>query len=95
MYSLVFKHQVYEMLDEAYWWYEQQLSGLGDRLLDEIESCFDKLQHTPFHYSTSTENYRSVFLKKFPYRIVFRIIEQEVVVYAVFHTSRNPESMFE
>lgn len=51
MYSLIFKDQVYEMLDEAYWWYEQKSIGIGERLLADAERCFDELQHTPFHYS--------------------------------------------
>ena len=49
------------MLDEAYYWYEQQLPGLGERLLDEISASFDKLEHTPFFYSFISENYRQYY----------------------------------
>ena len=83
------------MLDEAYYWYEQQLHGLGERLLDEIEHSFDKLKHTPFYYSFIDENYRQLILKHFTYKIIFEIIDTDVIIYAVFHTHQNPEKLFE
>jgi len=33
---------------------------------------------------------RKVVVKKFPYIIVFEIENNDVVVYAVFHTKQNP-----
>jgi hypothetical protein len=81
------------MLDDAYWWYEQQLPGLGERLLDEVDICFDKLQHTPFYYSIDKENYRQIMLKHFPYKVIFEISEKAVIIYALFHTSRDPNSI--
>ena len=83
------------MLDDAYWWYEQQLPGLGERLLSEVDVCFYKLSHTPFFYSITNENYRQVMLRHFPYKIVFEILDKDVIVYAIFHTSRNPDKMFD
>lgn len=82
------------MLDDAYWWYEEQLPGLGERLLKEIDACFDKLSQSPHYYSIANENYRQIILKYFPYKIIFEIIDQDVVIYAVFHTSRNPDKQF-
>ena len=95
MFRLVFKEPVYVTLEEAYRWYEEQLPGLGERLLEEINTCFDKLSQTPFYYSISRENYRHLTLKHFPYKIVFEIAGEDVIVYTLFHTSRNPDKMFE
>lgn len=89
MFSLVIKPPVYEMLDEAYQWYEQQLPGLGERLLKEIDICFDKLRNTPFYYSIDKDQYRQIRLKFFPYKIIFEIINDAVVVYALFHTKQD------
>ncbi len=97
MFKLVFRGPVYVMLEEAYWWYEEQLPGLGDRLLEEVNICFDKLSRTPFYYSIPNvnRNYRQVILKQFPYKIVFEIVAEDVIIYAVFHTSRNMGKMFD
>lgn len=89
MFNLIIKPAVYEMLDNSYWWYEQQLPGLGERLLKEVDTCFDKLIRTPFYYSILDNNYRQIILKYFPYKIVFEILEEDVVVYAFFHTKQN------
>ena len=29
-------------------------------------------------------------MKKFPYVIIYEVFDTEVVIYSVFHTSRNP-----
>ena len=83
------------MLDEAYWWYELQLQGLGERLLDEVELCFEKLKHTPFYYSFLDGNCRQLILRHFPYKIIFEIIANDVIIYAIFQSSRDPDKIFE
>ena len=79
------------MQKDAYDWYEQQKNGLGELFLKELDENYGKLQSYPTAYSKRTGKYRQLILKKFPYIIVFKIIKTEVLVYAVFHTSRNPK----
>ena len=95
MFRLIIKNPVYQVLDEAYYWYEEQLPGLGERLLNEIDDCLNKLSHTPFYYSTDKDNYRQLMLRNFPYKIIFEIAENNVIVYALFHTSRDPDKIFD
>lgn len=82
------------MAKEAYEWYDEQQPGLGDLFLQELESCYDKLESWPIIYSKIKKNYRQLVLHTFPYVIVFEIIKKEVVVYSIFHTSRNPRKKF-
>jgi len=91
MYQLIIKSGAYQMLDEAYHWYELQVPGLGERLLDEIGTSFDKLKLTPLFYSYVQENYRQLLVNRFPYKIIFEVIGNDVVIYAIFHTSQNSE----
>jgi len=95
MFSIVIKPTVRLRLNEAYWWYEEQLPGLGERFLEEIDGAFEKLKLTPHSYSFLQENYRHLILKHFPYKVIFEIISNEVVIYALFHTGRNPETSFD
>ncbi len=95
MFRLILKDPVYLMLDEAYWWYEQQLPGLGEQLLEEIDGCLTKLQPSPFYYTIQRDDFRAIILKRFPYKIVFRIYENEIIVYAVYHTSQNQDILFD
>lgn len=82
------------MAKEAYQWYNEQQQGLGESFLDELEGCYDKIEVWPASYAKIKKNFRQVILKTFPYVVVFEIIKDDVVVYAVFHTSRNPKKKF-
>jgi plasmid stabilization system protein ParE len=94
MYQLVIKPRAIEMAIEAYEWYNEQQIGLGDLFLNELESYYDKLEELPLAYSKIKKNFRQAVLHKFPYVIVFEVIKKEVVIYSIFHTSRNPRKKF-
>ena len=91
MYQLIFKPRAIQMQKDAYDWYELQKDGLGELFLKELDENYDKLQSFPAAYGKREGNYRHINLKKFPYVVVFKIIKTTVLVYAVFHTSRNPK----
>jgi len=94
MYQLVIKPRAIKMAQVAYEWYDEQQAGLGDLFLDELESHYDRLEEFPLAYSKIKKNFRQAVLHKFPYVIVFEIIKKDVVIYSVFHTSRNPRKKF-
>ncbi|HEY4148475.1 MAG TPA: type II toxin-antitoxin system RelE/ParE family toxin [Chitinophagaceae bacterium] len=91
-YKLLIKPGAEEDIDHAYNWYEDQQIGLGETFLDELSTYYKKLQQRPAIFSKLNPYYRQAALKRFPYVIVFEIIKREVIVYAVFHTSRNPQN---
>ena len=82
------------MTKEAYRWYEEQKAGLGEEFLEELDKYYDKLQSNPKYFGSAKNNFRQLSLKRFPYVIVYEIIKSEVVVFAVFHTRRNPKLKF-
>lgn len=90
MYRLIFKPRAISMAKDAAEWYEERKPGLGELFFHELESCFDKLEVWPIAFTQIKKDYRHIVLKTFPYIVVFKIIKQEVVIYAVFHTSRDP-----
>ncbi len=79
---------------EAYRYYEEKQSGLGERFLDVLQICYQSLSLQPEHYGYINEDslkiLRDVKLEKFPYIVVFEIIEVEVIVYAVHNTYKHP-----
>lgn len=94
MYTLAIQPYAVQTMQEAYDWYEEQQIGLGELFLQEIERCFDKIEKEPLHYALIKKQYRQIGLTKFPYVIVFEIIEKHVIAYCVFHTSRSPRKKF-
>jgi hypothetical protein len=94
MYSLLIKPRAILLTKDAYVWYETQKPGLGEEFLDELDGVYLKLETHPEYFGKVKKNFRQAALKRFPFVIVYEIIKTEVVVFAVFHTSRNPKSKF-
>lgn len=91
MYKLIIKPAAVEMTEEAYDWYNNQQQDLGEVFIAALGDCFERITQHPKAYSNIKKNYRQARLKKFPYVIVFEIFKTDVVVFSVFHTSRNPK----
>ena len=94
MYPLIIKPRAILMTKDAYDWYEEQKPGLGEEFLNESDSIYLKLESHPEYFGKVKKNFRQAALKRFPFVIVYEIIKTEVVVFAVFHTSRNPKIKF-
>ncbi len=81
-------------LQESYDWYEEQSFGLGERFAREVDVYLELISENPFQFAVQfSGKYRFALLKKFPFRIVYRIDEDRKHVYvsAIFHTSRDPK----
>ena len=91
MYQLEIKERAVEMMQESYAWYEQAQQGLGAQFLESLDEAYDKIAAHPEYFSLIEKQYRQIKLSIFPYVIVYEIMEDKVVVFALFHTSRNPE----
>lgn len=78
---------------EAFNYYEKKENGLGIRFLAVLEQYYQKLKNNPSYYSYLLIEYniRAVALKKFPYIIIYEIDGDQVNVFAVHNTYRNPD----
>ena len=72
------------MQKDAYQWYEQQSQGLGELFLKELDYCYRKIQAFPSANSIVKKDYRQMSLKRFPYVVVFKIKNADILIYAVF-----------
>lgn len=94
MHLLIIKPRAIRMTKDAYNWYELQKTGLGEEFPDELDSIYRKIEIHPVYFGKIKKNFRQAALKRFPFVIVYEIIKTEVVVFAVFNTSRNPRYKF-
>ncbi len=81
-----------EDLREVFLWYESKRVGLGERFKDIFENTIYSLKSNPFKFQIRYSNIRIRFLKKFPFGIHYTIVENEIIIYGVFHTSQDPSS---
>jgi len=93
-YEVVIKEEAYYDLQDAYDYYEEQQNGLGERFLKNIQQRLSYLAKYPLHFNKIEKEFRQVLVDKFPYLIIYEIQERQVIVYAFFHGSQNPEKKF-
>jgi len=89
--DLILAPEAEEDLASAYGWYEDRRSGLGEEFLASVEASLAALRRTPAAYAIVAKNCRRALVRRFPYAIFFEHAGDLVTVYAVFHTSRDPQ----
>ena len=76
-------------IEAAFNWYEKEQTGLGREFVDELRATYDRIADGPFVYQEIRSGIRRDLLRHFPYAVYFAV-EDDVVVLAVLHASRNP-----
>jgi len=77
-------------LIDGFHFYEKQAIGLGNYFLDSLFSDIDSLQVyagiQPIYFDT----YYRMLSKRFPFAIYYRIVSDEVLIYAILDCRRSP-----
>ena len=76
---------------EAAQWYRQQSFGLDYEFMRCIDEAMTRIGRTPLMFPILHRGRRRVLVKRFPYAIIFDVMEDEILIYAIFHFSRNPK----
>lgn len=77
-------------IQDAYDWYEEQASGLGERLLYVIDDTLDLIIDFPDIAPVRRKDYHEQLLSGFPYMIIYRFTEDQIIVHQLFHIKRRP-----
>jgi len=75
---------------EAIDYYENCDEGLGLEFSREIFATITRIVRFPRAWSPFSKRSRRCLCKRFPYGIVYRIADEEVVIYAVMQLNREP-----
>ncbi len=91
-YHLIITSVAEQNVADACVYYETQHEGLSERFLDELQMAFDKIVAHPLYYSfiSPDHHFRDIKIIKFPFVVIYEIVENAVIVIAVFNTHRKP-----
>jgi plasmid stabilization system protein ParE len=98
---MVYQHRLHTLAHQdildAYTWYEDQQVGLGDRFAIVIEKKIIAICTNPYLFGSKTRmNYREALVKTFPYIIVYKVYEQERMIFisSIHHAKKHPRKKF-
>lgn len=74
-------------------WYEEKSPGLGEEFLRVFYACSQELTRNPTIHQEVHREFRRCLLRRFPYAIYFRIKDDRVIVFGLFHCARDPRRL--
>jgi len=78
-------------LTEAKRYYNQQQTGLGDRFQQDAEVCAGRILEYPHAWQIERGSIRRLAFSSFPYKMLYAIEDERIVVVAVAHQHRAPD----
>lgn len=93
-YELLLKAEANNDIVQAYRWYESQQESLGESFLQEVEYYLERIVKHPLQFPRRHKKKRAAALKRFPYLIVFELMDEQVIVFAMFNTHQNPKKLY-
>ena len=78
---------------KAIGWYTDISTDLGESFRELLDLQFDAIEKRPSNYSFAFDGVRFAKMKRFPYIVLFQVIDdnEDVYVLGVFHGSSNPD----
>ena len=81
-------------ISNAVEWYENKQSGLGLKFIEDWENTVSFILSNPLAFSVKRKTFRQAVLKNFPYLIVYEIMNDLIVIYAVVSSKQHPKKRY-
>lgn len=75
---------------EAAEYYENQVVGLGNEFIYEVENVLDIIEHNPLAGMKISTNERRFLTNRFPYGIVYSMENNLIKIFAIMDLRRKP-----
>nr|VFK41051.1 MAG: hypothetical protein BECKTC1821E_GA0114239_100944 [Candidatus Kentron sp. TC]VFK46796.1 MAG: hypothetical protein BECKTC1821D_GA0114238_10367 [Candidatus Kentron sp. TC] len=76
--------------DQAIQWYELQSKGLGKRFEKVVKQQLKNIKQNPSWFLVEQNNIHKAYVPRFPYKILFTMENEGIVIWAVAHLHRKP-----
>lgn len=91
---VVFSSLFEDSVTEAFDWYREQSDFAAMHLLERIDYAIQTVQRNPQLFQIQKRDFRQVILTPFPYVLIYKARKNDVLIFKIFHTSRNPKKKF-
>ena len=76
---------------EAIAYYEDYHDGLGLEFSREVYASINRIADAPLLWTRLTENSRRFMTRRFPFNIIYQVLDGDILIVAIAHQSRKPE----
>ena len=77
--------------NDAREFYEMEQAGMGRRFEDEIRLSILRIRQLPSAWPIERSKVRRYLVHKFPYKILYSVQKEEIIILAFAHQHRSPE----
>lgn len=77
-------------LDDAIAYYELEYTGLGRKFKEEVKTGIKRVIQHPKAWSIESGDVRKYLFHKFPYKLLYSIEKNHILIIAVAHQHRRP-----
>lgn len=90
-YRVIVRPETEDDLKEAYTWYEDKRIGLGYDFLLQVDAGLNFIARNPTSHPIEYKGTRKHLVKRFPYKIIYLVENERIIVLAVIHGRRSPD----
>ena len=92
IYKLIIRPEARADLLDAFMWYQEQREGLGFDFKLCVDQVISSLQRNPLIHKIVYQEIRRAVTKRFPFGVFYIVEKEKIVVLAVSHARRDPDS---
>ena len=80
-----------EEFGRAVEWYEERGEDLAKDFMLRVREVVRRVAANPKMHALAFRDVRKAVVTRFPYIVLYREVNEELIVVSVFHTSRDPD----
>lgn len=81
----------HEDFNQSFNWYASKSPGIAERFAHSIDTALSEIAADPERFAKIDDRHRERLVRKFPFRIIYRILANSVLIVAFAHAKRQPD----
>jgi toxin ParE1/3/4 len=90
-YKVIVRPEAENDLKEAFSWYESKRIGLGYDFLLQVDAGINLIKRNPEMHSSEYKGTKKHLIKRFPYKIIYLVENENIIIIAILHNKRRPK----
>lgn len=78
------------IFEESFDWYAQRSTQAAVHFVNAVDAALSMIAAYPKRFAAVDDSHRECPVKRFPFRIVYRVTADRIVVVAIAHAKRRP-----